>query len=284
MFTRPSLNKTVLSALCLSLSLGLAWNSSAQAQNTPPENATESETTSEMDKPPSTELEVEATEEATEVEATEEVGDSGSEDTEPKMPVEAEGPDLEDVEESAVGSDGADTQTAQTSEALYQALETSLGEKAWENADRGTFDLLLALVGEQSKMQGYFSLEEWDKFVSDEASCADIKRIDELWKKASDDKLGFSAQKNIYEQDFNNAFFQNSRVRAFYFKIGWLSPERTVAWKRDSDKQTATDNAVSYLEDRAPDFANPVPGHLPAIMSWADDSDRRLYLFNKCGL
>ncbi len=282
MLSRLLFSKITFSTLFLSISLGLVCYPSAQAQSTTPnattENANGGATIDADDSPLEDGGDLE---DVGGLEDAEEASELETQNTAPEAPSDVDSTASENEEEVLDSSGESDVQTTQSDEVSYEALEGFLNEKDWERADRETFNLLLALVGNKSKQKGYFLLPEWKAFVDNNESCADIQRIDELWKEASEESLGFSVQKRLYEQVFNSSLIQN-KVLAFYHKIGWLEPDFSavsVAWERSVEN-----NIVRYLEDQKPDFKDPIPGHLPALMSWEDDRDRRLYLFNKCGL
>ena len=179
----------------------------------------------------------------------------------------------------------AESQPAEVDEALFADLKEYLDSNDLREADKETFRVLRVLVGEQSVQQGYFSLVEWEAFVNDENSCSNVQRIDELWKEASNGTLGFSEQKRLFDATRGNAI-------GFYSAIGWIEPgdelKTAVEWRR-VPLESAAEKAVAYVDQKEPNFENPVSGHLPAMMYWEEDSDglqrdRRLALFAKCGL
>lgn len=168
----------------------------------------------------------------------------------------------------------------------YAELANSLKSQDWESADRETFDLMLGLVGKESKQKGKFVDKEWKKFVENDKSCRQIEKIDSLWSEASDGKLGFSAQQRISEETATAD--GNVDIPAFYKKIKWISnngQEAFVAWVYDEDILEA-----DYINGKEPDYEQPERGHLPAIMSWGNASDgtpsrdKRFFLFNLCGI
>jgi hypothetical protein len=293
MFTQSLFTRTFGMTLLLSLSLGIACNTPTYAEDNMLEAGSTlkgsiveerrnefplaAETAS--DPKPSPEEEVLSSSES----ETSEVNDQQAETSEV---------DSQQIETSEANSQQAETsetngqQIESNSTVSYQNLETYLSDRNWEAADNETFNVLLALVGERSKAQGYFSLEEWNTFVADkEKNCPNVQKIDELWKNASDDALGFSSQMVV---------FRNAQPYSdiFYRMIGWVSEDRRttlVEWIIKSEPSPA-DEAVVYVMNKKPNFQTPeqTRGHLPAMMAWEPEgqrqSDRRFQLFSACEL
>ncbi len=161
--------------------------------------------------------------------------------------------------------------------ALYSQLQNSLQKNDWKVADELTYKLMLSLAGPDSKAEGRFNLTEWENF-----SCNDLKKIDTLWSGASKGKLGFNAQKRIFEA-------AGSSPSVFFSRIKWLfiAPSSTtwlVAWKYDQETKQ-----VTYLPKRSPNFTTPAEGHLPAMLVWAPQAngksvDLRFQKINQCSL
>lgn len=164
----------------------------------------------------------------------------------------------------------------------YAQLTHSLEVKDWQAADRETFDLMLGLVGKKSKQKGIFLNEEWDSFFNEESGCQQVEKINALWSKASEEKLGFSAQKRLlYETQKLNP---DRPDKAFYDQIEWTNENSSlVEWDYNESA-----NAVRYLEGKEPNFIAPAEGHLPAIMMWEKSEnrrkDKRPLIFSKCNL
>jgi len=173
-------------------------------------------------------------------------------------------------------------------EADYGQLEEYLNKRDWKAADQKNYELMLQIAGSESVKQGRFDLTEWRDFP-----CEDLKKIDRLWNMASNGKLGFSAQKEVFESD-------NRVLLVFLSKVNWidlLNNKLRVEWTYDLNKQKT-------IYQKFPDFSDPVKykGHLPAILAWdssqeplAWDSSQkpltqessqelRFELINKCGL
>ena len=107
-------------------------------------------------------------------------------------------------------------------------------------------------MGEREE-EGWLRIEDIDNFP-----CADLRSIDQLWVKYSNDKFGFSVQKRIY-QGFGGTREYNSEIwEKFGDKVGW--------------RKGGNNNFVYYkditFDKKAPE------GHLPAASS---SVDRHLY-------
>jgi eukaryotic-like serine/threonine-protein kinase len=160
----------------------------------------------------------------------------------------------------------------------YVDLYLSLEAKNWKAADQNTWDLMLGLVGDDSRKRGIFSAEEWEDFLGSKASCQHARRIDSWWNKASEGKLGFSAQMRLLEEE--KSIDESFYLQPFYSRIQWIDKDidkTLVEWNYNEETE-----AVSYVEGKEPNFIQPVEGHLPAIMFWHDSKDKRFVLLNKC--
>ncbi len=168
----------------------------------------------------------------------------------------------------------------------YASLTASLKSQDWEAADQRTFDLLLGLVGNESKERRKFVSKEWEQFVNNQENCRHIKRIDSLWSEASNGELGFSAQQRLFESLASED--GSVDISSFYKQVKWVSNDSKklfVRWVYDED---ALD--TYYTEGQTPNYSQPSTGHLPAIMSWGNSidgkpsGDKRFFLFNLCGI
>ncbi|BBH42055.1 MULTISPECIES: GUN4 domain-containing protein [Microcystis] len=163
---------------------------------------------------------------------------------------------------------------------LYKELEDALIRQDWRKADAATFQLLLAIVGPQSKQQGRFVLEEWrQKLSSDkDAFCKKVVDIDALWSSKSGGQLGFKVQKDIFEEVGKNA-------SKFYETIQWRLPGQDIVkveWRYEQ-----LEGKTKYIAGLEPIFTkSPTPprGHLPAMLEWEDGREHRFQMIYICGL
>ncbi|GAB2300058.1 hypothetical protein Dimus_034100 [Dionaea muscipula] len=103
----------------------------------------------------------------------------------------------------AVASDNSTT--------MFTALQHHLLTQNFREADEETRHLLLHLAGEPAKKQGYVFFSEV-QFISKE----DLIAIDELWRKHSDNRFGYSVQKSIWEKNCDKEFSK------LFLRIGWM--------------------------------------------------------------
>ena len=84
-------------------------------------------------------------------------------------------------------------------------------------ADKETGDLILRVVGRTEK--GYLSNEDIKSFP-----CTDLKTIDRLWLKYSNDRHGFSIQKQIFYAIGGkpNQVYDQRLWEKFIFQVGWF--------------------------------------------------------------
>ncbi|KDP43831.1 hypothetical protein JCGZ_20841 [Jatropha curcas] len=104
------------------------------------------------------------------------------------------------------------TTTTSTSQTFsLDLLQHHLSTQNFRQADEETRRLLIILAGEAAQKRGYVFFSEV-QFISEE----DLKAIDELWKKYSDNKFGYSIQKQIWLKKADKDFSK------FFLKVGWM--------------------------------------------------------------
>ncbi|GAA0162970.1 hypothetical protein Leryth_006317 [Lithospermum erythrorhizon] len=125
----------------------------------------------------------------------------------------------------------------------YDLLEQLLSSKNFRQADDETRRLLIVLAGEGAQKRGYVFFSEV-QFIPED----DLKTIDTLWKKYSDNKFGYSVQKKIFKK-------VNKDFSRLFIKLGWMK-------KLDSEVEQYNYRAfptefIWELNDETPE------GHLP---------------------
>lgn len=75
----------------------------------------------------------------------------------------------------------------------YQDLEALLSQEQFESADRLTIQKMCALAGGGAQQRKWLYFSEVDQFPK-----TDLQSIDRLWRIYSDDKFGFSVQREIW--------------------------------------------------------------------------------------
>jgi serine/threonine protein kinase len=104
----------------------------------------------------------------------------------------------------------------------YQNLHNLLAAKQYQQADLQTWNLLLRLS--DRIYEGFLSLNALEK-ISDR----DLLLIDNLWRKFSNDRFGFTTQKKIYQnlggtKNFNYKIWTNfGEVVGWYTENNWLN-------------------------------------------------------------
>ncbi|WCJ41346.1 enzyme binding tetrapyrrole binding [Euphorbia peplus] len=141
---------------------------------------------------------------------------------------------------SSITSTTPSTSTTFTLDLLHQHLSS----QNFRLADDETRRLLIILAGEPAIKRGYVFFSEV-KFIAVE----DLKAIDELWKKYSDGKFGYSVQKKIWntkaKKDFSN----------FFIKVGWMKKLDTEV--EQYNYRAFPDEFIWEIKDDTP------LGHLP---------------------
>lgn len=127
--------------------------------------------------------------------------------------------------------------------ANYTKLRDLLRAQKWKEADYETYRLMITIVGR--KEGDYFRKEDLLNFP-----CKDLKTIDRLWRQYSNDRYGFSVQKEIYVRcgaKLDGNYPGDEIWRKFGTEVGWRVND---SWKNYDD---LTWNSIH------------VPGHLPEI-------------------
>lgn len=96
----------------------------------------------------------------------------------------------------------------------YGKLDRLLASGKWEEADRETARVMLKVAGE--KEDGWLNDEHIDNFP-----CEDLRTIDQLWVKYSNERFGFSVQKRIYQSLGGTREFDSKIWEAFLDRLGW---------------------------------------------------------------
>ncbi|MGF1569484.1 MAG: GUN4 domain-containing protein [Nodosilinea sp.] len=99
----------------------------------------------------------------------------------------------------------------------YQVLRQYLQAGQWRKADKETYRLMITAVGKEEGQ--YFEPEELLNFPCDE-----LKAIDGLWVRYSQDKFGFSVQKQIYVEcgaELDGQYPGDKIFNEFCDRVGW---------------------------------------------------------------
>lgn len=123
-------------------------------------------------------------------------------------------------------------------------LQQHLSDQNFREADEETRRLLIVLAGEAAQKRGYVFFSE-AQFIPEQ----DLKDIDELWKKYSNNKFGYSVQKRIWRQKSNKDFTK------FFIKVGWMKKLDTEV--EQYNYRSFPNEFIWELNDDTPE------GHLP---------------------
>ncbi len=134
---------------------------------------------------------------------------------------------------------------------LFAKLEEYLKNGQWREADEETTRLMLQLGDKDEK--GYLDVEDCKNFPREE-----LRTIDQLWLKYSDNKFGFSVQKQIYLEvggkldNYDYDSYDYDSYKRMGDCVGW---RKNNQWLSDSqliftfDKNTAPKGFLPFFFD-----------------------------------
>jgi regulator of replication initiation timing len=101
----------------------------------------------------------------------------------------------------------------QTSRADYAHLKDLLAEKAWEEADVETQQIMLSIAGEDAQGQGFLTADQITEFP-----CLDLKILNKLWTIYSNGKYGFMIQRDIWDRTHQSTrnFWHSPEFDGYY--------------------------------------------------------------------
>lgn len=152
----------------------------------------------------------------------------------------------------------------------YTKLRNLLREKKWSEADIHTYQLIEQIVKTAKQQNKHVFIEL--KTIA-EFSCSDVRTVDYLWQKYSDDKFGFSPQQEIWQNVNQEGDFSTQTWRRFATEVGW--------------KKGEVKSGNGYLLYEQLDFAptEAPSGHLPWWFALPDEEQKVIkYLFARCNL
>jgi hypothetical protein len=131
----------------------------------------------------------------------------------------------------------------------YTQLQQALQQKNWKGADRATYELMLQAAGPKALAKGIIPKDEMEKLP-----CNELKTIDNLWTKASNNQQGFSVQQDILRAQGD--------YRKMYAQVGWqsLSGDWLIDWNYNPQTKR-----MEYQPGKEPNFKNPPSGHFPTV-------------------
>jgi hypothetical protein len=120
----------------------------------------------------------------------------------------------------------------------YRTLRDLLAAERWQEADRETKLVMLKVVG--IAPEGKFDKEHLENF-----SCEDLRIIDQLWVKYSNEHFGFSVQKRIFESVEGKPGIDDYKAYCrFGENVGWLVKN---CWLSESDLKFTLNASYGHL-------------------------------------
>jgi serine protease Do len=150
----------------------------------------------------------------------------------------------------------------------YTKLRNLLKESKWSEADLHTYQLVEQIIKSAKNENKHVFIEL--KTIA-QYSCPDIRTVDYLWKKYSNDQFGFSPQQQVWQSVNQDGDFSTQTWRRFATQVGWKKGE--VA------------NSSGYLLYNELDFepTKAPAGHLPWWFALPDEEQKVIkYLFARC--
>jgi len=105
----------------------------------------------------------------------------------------------------------------------YRNLEDLLKRQQWKEADIITFETMLRICDRH----GFLRVEDIDIFP-----CEDLQIIDQLWLNYSQEKFGFSIQKQLFDQLDNGQQYNDKLWDDFGLIIGWRKENKNIRYDR----------------------------------------------------
>jgi hypothetical protein len=105
----------------------------------------------------------------------------------------------------------------------YRNLEDLLKRQQWKEADIITFETMLRICDRH----GFLRVKDIDIFP-----CEDLQIIDQLWLNYSQEKFGFSIQKQLFDQLDNGQQYNDKLWDDFGLIIGWRKENKNIRYDR----------------------------------------------------
>ncbi|MEO0013650.1 MAG: hypothetical protein RLZZ535_2039 [Cyanobacteriota bacterium] len=152
----------------------------------------------------------------------------------------------------------------------YTKLRDLLKEGKWSEADLHTYQLVEQIIKSAKNDNQHIFIEL--KTIA-QYSCPDVRTVDYLWKKYSNNQFGFSPQQQVWQNVNQDGDFSTQTWRRFATEVGWKKGE--VA------------NGSGYLLYDELDFepTKAPAGHLPWWFALPDEEQNVIKsLFARCNL
>jgi hypothetical protein len=150
----------------------------------------------------------------------------------------------------------------------YTKLRNLLKAGEWSEADLHTYQLVEQIVKSAKRENKHVFIEL--KTIA-EYSCPDIRTVDYLWKKYSNNQFGFSSQQEVWQSVNQDGDFSTQTWRRFATEVGWKQGDVAVG------SGYLLYNQLNFEPTKAPE------GHLPWWFALPDDEQKVIkYLFARC--
>jgi hypothetical protein len=147
-------------------------------------------------------------------------------------------------------------------------LSDLLEQGKWEEADRQTYELIEQIVKTAKNRNPHMFIEL--KTIA-EFSCTDIQTIDQLWRKYSGGKFGFTPQQEIWNSVNDQGDFSTETWRRFATSVGWKKGD------------VASGSGYLLYEQLDFDPAQAPKGHLPWWFALSEEEQNVIkHLFARC--
>lgn len=154
----------------------------------------------------------------------------------------------------------------------YTKLQELLKEKKWKEADDTTFTLLLESAKARRQNLDWVDRNWLNEEDINKLACEDLKIIDRLWSKYSNNQLGLSVQSKLWENARKNSTTIYDNYSQFVKSVKWIRSSSVVS-------------GSTYISSNDINYINPPQGHLPIQMTdslgkgWSDwGSHKHLHL------
>jgi serine protease Do len=150
----------------------------------------------------------------------------------------------------------------------YTKLRDLLKESQWSEADLHTYQLVEQIIksAKSDNQHVFIELKTIAKY-----SCPDVRTIDYLWKKYSNNQFGFSLQQQVWQSVNQDGDFSAQTWRRFATEVGWKTGD--VA----SGSGYLLYNQLNFEPNQSP------AGHLPWWFALSDEDQKVIkYLFARC--
>ena len=201
-------------------------------------------------------------------EATDKPVTSAPEESEANISQEPEPVESETIEVSTVTATRKIPLVSQKTGIDYTPLRDLLKQEKWSEADLQTYKLIEQIVKTAKQRNKHVFIEL--KTIA-EFACPDIRTIDVLWQKYTENKFGFSSQQDVWQSVNQKGDFSTQTWRRFATEVGW--------------KEGEVANGSGYLLYDELDF-NPAKapvGHLPWWFALPEEEQKVIkHLFARC--